>query len=86
MIARAKLRNWGSSLGIVIPSELIRSQNLREGDEVSVDIRPAMTLRDLFGILKGHEIDAQKMKDEIRAEDKRRDEKLSGLIRTGGNR
>ncbi|MBI3051227.1 AbrB/MazE/SpoVT family DNA-binding domain-containing protein [Candidatus Woesearchaeota archaeon] len=86
MIARAKLRNWGSSLGIVIPSKLIRSQNLREGDEVSVDIRPAMTLKALFGILKGREIDAQKMKDEIREEDKRRDEKLSRLIRTGGNR
>lgn len=85
MIAKARLRSWGSSLGVVIPSEVIKSQNLKEGDEVSVDIKPATTLKDLFGILKGHEIDAQKMKDELRAEDKRRDEKLSRLIRTGGN-
>lgn len=81
MLAKAKLRNWGSSLGIVVPKEVVESQSLKPGDEVTVDIKPALSLKDVFGIWKDMPIDAQKMKDEIRAEQKRDDEKLFRHIR-----
>ncbi|MBI2575165.1 AbrB/MazE/SpoVT family DNA-binding domain-containing protein [Candidatus Woesearchaeota archaeon] len=86
MTTVAKLKKWGGSIGVVIPKKMLDSQNLKQGDEVSLDIRPKATLKDLFGIWKGKELDAQKIKDEIREEEKRHDEILSRYIRARRNR
>lgn len=69
-VTRATLRRWGSSLAAVIPPEVIRQEHLAPGDEVTLDVRKALTLRDLFGSLKGAKINAQRIKDEIRREER----------------
>lgn len=37
MIAQAK--KWGNSLGLIVPAELVRSQNIRNGDYLEIEIR-----------------------------------------------
>lgn len=76
MAIQTKLRKWGNSLGIVIPSEVLKDQNLKEGENVILEIKKKNTIKELFGSLKNWKIDAQKFKDEIRAEEKRNERSL----------
>lgn len=66
MQTKTKLRKWGSSLGIIVPAEIVNKEKLKEGEEVVVEIKKKSNLEDLFGSLKGWKIDPQKMKDEAR--------------------
>ncbi|MBI4980655.1 AbrB/MazE/SpoVT family DNA-binding domain-containing protein [Candidatus Woesearchaeota archaeon] len=68
MITQTKLRTWGSSLGLVVPSEIVQTEHLKEGEEVIIEIKRKNRLQDLFGRLKSWKIDPQKMKDELRRE------------------
>ena len=58
------MRKWGNSLGVVIPSEEVSKEGLRENDEVEVVIRKALDIRELFGKYKFR--DLQKLKEELR--------------------
>ena len=66
---RSTVRRWGSSLAAVIPPEALKAEGLREGDEVILEVRKARRLEDLFGLFKNKKLDAQAVKDAIRAED-----------------
>jgi antitoxin component of MazEF toxin-antitoxin module len=66
---RSTVRRWGNSMAAVIPPEAIRAEGLREGDAVILEVRKARRLEDLFGLLKDRRLDAQAIKDSIRAED-----------------
>ncbi|MBI4149229.1 hypothetical protein HY491_02175 [Candidatus Woesearchaeota archaeon] len=68
MVTTAKLRAWGSSLGIIVPHEIVQKEKLSEGEEVFIDIKRKNKVKELFGSLKGWKIDSQKMKDELRKE------------------
>jgi antitoxin component of MazEF toxin-antitoxin module len=37
VIARAK--KWGNSLGLIVPADVVRGQNIRDGDYIEVQIR-----------------------------------------------
>lgn len=65
-LARAK--KWGSSLGVVIPSEIVKEEKLHEGDKVIIEIRKKKTVREIFGSMKDLKVDSQKMKNETRKE------------------
>ncbi len=65
MEAVGKARKWGNSLGIVLPNEFVRTENIEEGDEVVVQKKkPDITA--LRGILKGARMTAQEFKDAAR--------------------
>jgi hypothetical protein len=66
MVTKARLKTWGSSLGIVVPSDVVKSQNLKEGEEILVEIKKKHTVGDLFGALCHWGIDPQQVKDELR--------------------
>ena len=68
MITKAKLKSWGSSLGIVVPREIVIEEHFQEGEEVVLEIRKKHSLQDIFGSLREWKIDTQKMKDESRKE------------------
>ncbi len=68
MITKAKVKNWGSSLGIVIPIEVVKEEHLKPGAEVLIDIKKKSTLSEVFGIAKEWKIDSQKLKDQLRKE------------------
>lgn len=63
---RTKVREWGNSLGIVIPKEIVIKEGLRPNEHVTITISRKQILEDFFGKLKKARIDAQKMKDESR--------------------
>ncbi len=62
---RARVRRWGSSLGIVVPSEVVKELQLKAGDEAIVEIDRA-GIEEAFGSLKDWAVDPQKLKDELR--------------------
>jgi len=63
---QARVRRWGSSLGVVLPRDLVRSEGLREGDAVTLHVKKAVTVREAFGALRQWRVDPQKVKDGIR--------------------
>lgn len=65
---KTKVKEWGNSMGIVIPADLVRLEKLKPNEEVIVEIRKSNVLKETFGSLKGKEINAQKLKDELRRE------------------
>ena len=62
---RARVRQWGSSLGIVVPRNVVKELRLEAGREVVIDIDPA-GIEEAFGSLKDWTVDPQKLKDELR--------------------
>ena len=50
----AKLRNWGNSIGIVVPKEGVEKEKLKPNQKVRVVITPTNPVRvkDLFGKMK----------------------------------
>jgi antitoxin component of MazEF toxin-antitoxin module len=63
--ARARVRRWGSSLGIVVPSQVAKELRLKAGDEVVLEIDQA-GIEEAFGSSKDWVVDPQKLKDELR--------------------
>ena len=66
MTTSVTVRKWGNSLGITLPKELVESQNIKEGDKISLPIViKKADLKDIFGIAKSKE-SGQKFKDRVR--------------------
>jgi bifunctional DNA-binding transcriptional regulator/antitoxin component of YhaV-PrlF toxin-antitoxin module len=63
---KAKVREWGGSLGIVIPNEIAEIKGIRAGDEVLAEIRKISNLGEVFGSLSGWARSTQLIKDEAR--------------------
>ncbi len=68
VLVKGRIREWGNSLGIVIPKEKIKETGLVKDQEVTIDVQAENPIKTLFGSLKGWKIDAQKAKDELRKE------------------
>ncbi|MBI1972179.1 MAG: AbrB/MazE/SpoVT family DNA-binding domain-containing protein [Candidatus Aenigmarchaeota archaeon] len=65
---QSTVKRWGSSLGVVIPSEVVKQKGLREGDTVVLEISKRNTIREIFGSLKHNKLDSQKIKNDLRRE------------------
>lgn len=65
--ADALTRKWGNSLGVIIPRSIVKEEHLEENEKIRIEIRKSHTAKELWGIMKGLKIDAQKAKDEMRA-------------------
>ena len=66
MIIESKLKKWGNSIGVIIPSEALKEENLKDGEDIVIEIKKKNKVRDLFGSLKDWKIDSQKLKEELR--------------------
>ena len=51
-MAEVKVKQWGNSLGLIIPKDIARIENLNEGDLVKIDLSKEKRV-DAFGIIKG---------------------------------
>lgn len=52
--AETKLKAWGNSVGVILPKDALREENLSVNDEVEVVVRKKSNLlREAFGMLKG---------------------------------
>ena len=59
------VKKWGSSMAVIIPREILRNQNIREGDDVAINIFKKGDLSDIFGTLKT-KLTGQQLKDMAR--------------------
>jgi putative addiction module antidote len=61
---KVKLRKWGNSIGVVIPQEVLKNNNKKEGDEVTILMpKENNVLREMFGTLKAKKSTEQIMKE-----------------------
>ena len=70
-IIETKIKKWGNSLGVVIPSEAVEKGNLKENQNIRILIpsNSQKVLKETFGIGRGKITkSAQQFKDEARAE------------------
>ncbi|MBI2176108.1 AbrB/MazE/SpoVT family DNA-binding domain-containing protein [Candidatus Woesearchaeota archaeon] len=63
--ATAKVKDWGNSLGVLLPRQFVKEAGIEVGDEVVISKKKA-NLKPLFGILSGTNRSAQELKDEMR--------------------
>lgn len=65
-----RIRRFGNSWGIPVPSKLVGQGLLKPGEEVRVLVLPRDAAKKVFGIGKGSwkPGDAQRVKDELRKE------------------
>lgn len=53
MNIQVKTKQWGNSIGMIIPTEVVRELSISPGEEVVVNIQKSSdVLRELFGSLK----------------------------------
>ena len=66
--ARVKIKPWGNSLGLIIPKEIVKRENLRAHEDIHISIMKKNSLEDFFGAgkRKADKINTQKMKNEAR--------------------
>ncbi|HEX6067528.1 MAG TPA: AbrB/MazE/SpoVT family DNA-binding domain-containing protein [Nitrososphaera sp.] len=67
---KVKAKQWGSSLGFIIPNEVVREQKIREGDELEIELQKVADIEKLFGIAHGKRragLTTQQIKDELRS-------------------
>jgi antitoxin component of MazEF toxin-antitoxin module len=70
MSVEVKLRKWGNSIGLVLPKEYSKSQNLKENQTVRISVVKETDLSSMYGKLKGKiNLSSQKFKDELRKEE-----------------
>ena len=56
MEVETKTKKWGSSLGIIIPKEIVREERIQKGQKIRIDIlsRKKTTVGDIFNMVKKH--------------------------------
>lgn len=63
---RTRVKKWGNSLGLIIPSEVANKAGIKEGDEVEIQLKKCGDVKELFGKYPMGNI--QEIKDELRKE------------------
>ena len=48
---KTKARKWGSSVGIVLPKEVVDEIGIKPDESVTIDIKKKLMVKDVFGIL-----------------------------------
>ena len=51
-MAEMKIKRWGNSLALIIPKEIVKREDLTEGDIVKVEVAKEKRI-DAFGMFKG---------------------------------
>lgn len=70
-LIETKVKRWGNSLGIIIPSQTVEKRKIKENDKINVIIvnDSKKVFDETFGMLKGKfKKSSQEMKDELRRE------------------
>ena len=63
---QAVAKKWGSSIGVVIPKEIIEKNKIKENDKIIIEVKKTNKASAIWGLIKAPRIDAQKAKNEMR--------------------
>ena len=66
MEVEAIAKKWGSSIGFVIPKEVVEKEKIKPNSKVKFEIIKVMDISDTFGKLK-RKVSGQEFKDRARA-------------------
>lgn len=60
-----KTKQWGNSLGIIIPKDIVREMNIKPEEEIRVEIskKKSNVLKELFGALPSKKPTEQLLKE-----------------------
>jgi len=67
MAIQVKVRKWGNSIGIVLPSEFSEKQGIKENDKITIEIVKEANIKHLFNSLKTS-MSGQKFKSMVKKE------------------
>ncbi len=60
-------KKWGSSIGIIIPNEVVKKEHIKPNEQISVILRKVVLAKDLWGLAPFKKKEsAQKIKDWMR--------------------
>ncbi len=69
MTTETVVREWGSSLGVVIPHDVVKKKKIGIGDTVDVVVvKKKNVLTETFGMLKNWKKPTQEIMDEVNQE------------------
>lgn len=60
------VKKWGNSMGVLLPKELVKKENLKEKDRIMIEVVREFDLSKLFGSLPKRTMSGQKFKDLVR--------------------
>ncbi len=67
---KTELRQWGNSLGLIIPKEVAKKEHLKPRQNVTILlVKKTNVLKETFGTMKNWKIDTQKALDELDREE-----------------
>ena len=67
MEIKTKAKKWGSSLGVILPKSIVDKSNIRENDEIRIEIKTNQIDKEFFGRFpRKSKRTAQELKDEAR--------------------
>lgn len=66
MEAEVIAKKWGNSFGVILPSEIVKGENIKENEKIVIEIKKRQLGRALTGILKDWRKDPQTIKEEAR--------------------
>ncbi len=61
-MVEVELKEWGNSIGVVLPAEKLKEFRLQKGDKVDIDIVKKQRM-DGFGIAKGAQLFQEEAED-----------------------
>ena len=62
-----KTRKWGSSIGVVLPKEVVDEIGIKPDETIRIDVRKSLKVKDVFGMFpRFSKKSAQELKDEMR--------------------
>ena len=61
-------KKWGSSIGVIIPKEVVEAKKIRENDEIIIEVvKTPLIASEVFGMIRGkNKKSGQEIKDEMR--------------------
>jgi len=59
-------KRWGSSIGVIIPKDVVEAKRIKENDEIIIEIVKKADISDIFGLVKKRKMSGQNFKDMVR--------------------
>jgi antitoxin component of MazEF toxin-antitoxin module len=66
MAIHVRLRKWGNSMAIIVPTRVVEEKGLKENDQILVQIVKEADLSKIHGLIKKRKMTGQEMKDMVR--------------------
>lgn len=59
-------KRWGSSIGVIIPRDIVEKERIVESDKVVVEIKKRHSAKEFFGLLAGWKRPTDEIKKEMK--------------------